>query len=112
MQPTERQLEASRVLGEAIARFLVTMAAAEAPRTPSAPPEQAGDVGPARLLVNPREAAKLLAISSRTLWGLTAPHGPILAVRLGRLVCYSPADLAKAIKHITVRGRAPRPDGS
>ena len=43
---------------------------------------------PDRLAVPPREAARLLSISERTLWGLTAPRGPIPAVRLGRSVRY------------------------
>ena len=30
-----------------------------------------------------REAAKALGISPRTLWGLTAPRGPIPGVRVG-----------------------------
>jgi len=36
-----------------------------------------------RLALRPREAAKVLGISERTLWGLTAPRGPIPAVKLG-----------------------------
>lgn len=35
------------------------------------------------LALRPREAAKLLGISPRTLWGLTAPRGPIPCVRVG-----------------------------
>jgi len=38
---------------------------------------------PDRLAVPPREAARLLSISERTLWSLTAPRGPIPALRLG-----------------------------
>lgn len=49
---------------------------------------------PAALLIDPRAAAALLAISARTLWALTAPRGPIPAVRVGRLVRYRPDDLA------------------
>lgn len=35
------------------------------------------------LALRPREAAKALGISARTLWGLTAPRGPIPCVRVG-----------------------------
>lgn len=35
------------------------------------------------LALRPREAAKALGISARTLWGLTAPRGPIPCVRIG-----------------------------
>mgnify|MGYP005852863719 FL=1 len=39
-------------------------------------------IGP--LALRPREAAKALGISTRTLWGLTAPRGPIPCLRIGR----------------------------
>lgn len=49
------------------------------------------------LALRPREAAKALGISARTLWGLTAPRGPIPCVRIGtgkrRAVLYPTADL-------------------
>jgi len=45
-----------------------------------------------RLLLSPREAAKLLSISERTLFTLTKA-GEIRAVRFGRNVRYDPADL-------------------
>jgi hypothetical protein len=45
------------------------------------------------LLLSTRDAARALAVSARTLWGLTSPRGPIPCVRLGRAVRYSPADL-------------------
>jgi len=35
------------------------------------------------LALRPREAAKALGISTRTLWKLTAPRGPIPCVRIG-----------------------------
>jgi len=45
-----------------------------------------------KLLVPPREAAWLLGgISTRHLWSLTAPRGPIPCIRLGRRVFYDPA---------------------
>jgi excisionase family DNA binding protein len=44
------------------------------------------------LLLKPREAARALAISERTLWELTK-RGKIPHVRIGRAVRYAPADL-------------------
>lgn len=38
---------------------------------------------PETLALRPREAAKALGISVRTLWNLTAPRGPIQAVKAG-----------------------------
>ena len=51
----------------------------------------------APLLLSAREAARLLSISERTLWGLTSPRGPILCVRLRGRVLYSPDALRKWI---------------
>ena len=49
------------------------------------------------LALRPREAAAALGISARTLWGLTAPRGPIPCVRVGsgkrRTVLYPTAML-------------------
>lgn len=36
-----------------------------------------------RLLVDARDACRLLAISDRTLFDLTAPRGPIPCIRIG-----------------------------
>lgn len=47
---------------------------------------------PDPLLVTPREAARLLAVSERTLWSLAAA-GEIPRVRIGRAVRYRVADL-------------------
>jgi len=52
----------------------------------------------ATLLVDPKEAARLLAVSSRTLWALTFERQPALPhVRCGRLVRYAMADLLRWI---------------
>jgi excisionase family DNA binding protein len=45
------------------------------------------------LLIRPREAARLLAISERSLWAFTQ-SGEIPFIRIGRSVRYCPADLA------------------
>jgi excisionase family DNA binding protein len=54
--------------------------------------------GPAApLLVNAREAARLMSISTRKLWSMTA-GGEIAAVRCGRAVRYDPIDLRAYIE--------------
>lgn len=50
------------------------------------------DPSPAPMLVNVKTAARLLSISSRKLWSMTA-GGELPCVRCGRLVRYDPADL-------------------
>lgn len=58
-------------------------------------PAQPGD-GPA-LLVDARTAARMLAVSPRTLHTLTR-RGELPSVRVGRLVRYSPSALAEWIQ--------------
>jgi excisionase family DNA binding protein len=51
-----------------------------------------------KLLVGADEAARLLGVSRKTLWNHTAPRGDrIPAVKLGRVVRYSPAELEQWI---------------
>ena len=47
----------------------------------------------APLALSPREAAKTLSISERSLWAATAPRGPIPSVKLGGRVLYPVAGL-------------------
>jgi excisionase family DNA binding protein len=54
-------------------------------------------------LLRPKEAAKSLAISERTLWELTN-QGDLPCVRIGRSVRYDPVDLASWIQ----RQKSPR----
>lgn len=50
------------------------------------------------LLVDPKEAKRLLTVSSRKLWSMTFEEDPPLPhIKLGRLVRYSLADLQRAI---------------
>jgi hypothetical protein len=52
----------------------------------------------AALLVDAREAARMLAVSPRKLWAMTFEEAPGLPyVRCGRLVRYSPDDLRQWI---------------
>ncbi|MBI5758811.1 MAG: helix-turn-helix domain-containing protein [Planctomycetales bacterium] len=53
----------------------------------------AANTVPVRLLLTPREAAKAMAVSERTLWGWSEPRGPIPVVRIGRSVRYDQRDL-------------------
>jgi hypothetical protein len=64
------------------------------------------------LLLNSRDAAKLLSVSERTLWGLTAPRGPIRAIRVAkRLQRYAVLDLERWIAAELSAGAAGEPSG-
>ena len=53
----------------------------------------------AALLVNPKTAARMMAVSPRKLWGMTFAEEPQLPhVRCGRLVRYPVADLQRWIE--------------
>ena len=54
---------------------------------------------PDALLVDARTAARMLSISERSLWSITAPRGPVAVVVIGRSVRYSIDDLQKFIDH-------------
>lgn len=52
-----------------------------------------------KLLFEPRETARMLAVSPRKLWSMTFEESPGLPyVRCGRLVRYSPDDLRRWIE--------------
>ncbi len=52
-----------------------------------------------QMLLTPREAAKALTISEKTLWSLSVPRGPIPVVRLGaRSVRYTRAALCHYVE--------------
>ena len=104
MNLTEHELAAGRQLGEALSRFVAVFM--EAPERQQHKPSSSiqsvldassrlvGD----RLAIPLRDAAKLLAISEKTLWSMTAPRGPIPAIRVGpRSVRYLVEDLRGAI---------------
>jgi excisionase family DNA binding protein len=61
-------------------------------------------LAPSPLLLTPAEAARMLAVSPRTLWGLTAA-GEVPAVRIGRAVRYAVADLREYVERLRERGR-------
>ena len=62
------------------------------------------------IALRPRDAATALGISARTLWGLTAPRGPIPCVRLGvgkrRAVLYPKSGLLAWLNHQAVSSGA------
>lgn len=57
-----------------------------------------------RLLLNLREAAQALSVSDRTLWGMSAPRGPIPVVKLGCSIRYEVRALEEYIQAQTQRG--------
>jgi excisionase family DNA binding protein len=56
------------------------------------------------LLVNAAEAARLLAVSERTLWSLTS-SGEIPAVRVRRCLRYAVRELEIYVEHLREVGR-------
>lgn len=55
--------------------------------------------GQPKLLLTPREAARALSVSERTLWSWTKPRGDLVAVRAGRrAVRYHIRDLEQWIE--------------
>jgi excisionase family DNA binding protein len=61
---------------------------------------------PATPLLSVPEAAKLLTISERKLWDITAPRGPLPVVRIGRAVRYRLTDLDTFIEAKKDKGGA------
>jgi len=115
---TTEEVAACQELAQAVLRFL---AAHEEGRRRRMPPTTSVAPQPAwvplmgsqkdrfeeaKLLLSTREAAKCLGTSERNLWKLTAPRGPIPAVRFGRVVRYSPDDLRAWIKQSRQEGHS------
>ncbi len=55
---------------------------------------------PPPLAVPAGEAARMLGVSPRTLWSLTAPRGPIPVCRVGRRVLYRVPDLEAYLRRL------------
>jgi len=49
-------------------------------------------------LLTAREASKVLRISERSVWAVSAPRGGLRCVRIGNRVLYDPVDLAAFIE--------------
>ncbi len=103
--PTPREMAAVKKLARAVLECVLAfdeghlLRACEqgiSRRSPSAPPSN--DPGPEALLLTPKEAARRLSVSVKTLTRLTQPSGLIPVVRIGRQVRYAPADLAAAVR--------------
>lgn len=66
------------------------------------------------LALRPREAARMLGVSARLLWSLTAPRGPIPCTRIGGrggCVLYRPADLDAWLRAAATRPAPPAEGG-
>ena len=115
---TTEEVAACQQLAQAVLRFL---AAYEEGRRKRSPPSMSVEPRPAwaplmgsqkdgfeeaKLLLSIRETAKCIGVSEKTLWTLTAPRGPIPAVRIGRAVRYSPDDLRAWIKQCRQEGHS------
>ncbi len=59
------------------------------------------------LALRPREAAKALGIGQRLLWDLTAPRGPIPAVKVGACVLYPVDGLKRWLTEQAAKGGQP-----
>jgi hypothetical protein len=62
---------------------------------------------PAPLLLRPRDAARVLGISERLLWSISAPRGPLAVVRVHRAVRYSTDELRRYIAAAQQQGARP-----
>ena len=126
MQRTSRETQAAIALADAILEFLIgreeATAARVAPKVTverpvhhrSAAPALVEPVKPARtiepklpnkLLVDSKEACRLLSLGERSLWSMTAPRGPIPSVRIGRCVRYSVTSLEEFVRRAAVKRR-------
>ncbi len=61
---------------------------------------------PAPILVDPKEAAKLLSVSPRKLWAMTFEQTPAIPhVKMGRLVRYPVAGLQAHVEAMLIGGQ-------
>lgn len=54
-------------------------------------------------LLTLKQAAERLAVSERSVWGKTAPRGPIACVKIGRAVRYRATDLDSFVASHAIR---------
>lgn len=76
-----------------------------------APMPPNGPTSGEQLLIPARDAARLLAVSERTLWSITHPRGSIVPVRIGSRCLYSPETLRQWITLQMAPGEEGRHDG-
>lgn len=126
MQRTSREAQAARALADALLEFLIEReeaaaararprvtdqrpvqqrAVAPAPTEPAMPARTIEPKPPNTLLVDSKEACRLLSLGERNLWSMTAPRGPIPSVRIGRCVRFSVASLEEFVKRTEVKRR-------
>lgn len=106
--PTPREMAAVRKLARAVLECVLAFDEGHLLRAGEQgislrPPSNSGDPGPEALLVTPKEAARRLAVSVKTLTRLTRPSGPVPCVRIGRQVRYAPSDLAAAVRTLQTK---------
>lgn len=106
MELSRSEIVAAHDLGEALLRFLKAwrLLTASEETKQRVPDSGKPDFSAAheQILFTPREAAKALRMSEKTLWSMTAPRGPIRSVRLGRSVRYLADDLRQAVSQSKV----------
>ncbi len=127
MQLTEQELTEARRTGEAVVRLIATIQQASESRRSermmrrglveegtSVPgsPARFESLPEGRLLVNTREAARMLSVSERTLRAMTAPRGPIPVIRFGRAVRYAVEDMNLALSTLRSHGKQARAEGN
>lgn len=107
--PTDRETVAARRLAEAVLEFVLAVdegrqdrsrarrPVEERPGAAAAPPT----TEPA--LLNVREAAQYLGVSTGTVHNMTAPRGPLPCVKIATRLCYVRRDLKAFIRERTVR---------
>ncbi len=126
MQRTSRETQAARALADALLEFLIEREEAAAARArprvtehrpvhhrpgasaPADPALAAREIEPKlpnKLLVDSKEACRLLSLGERNLWSMTAPRGPIPSVRIGRCVRFSVASLEEFVRRSEVKRR-------
>ena len=106
--PTPREVAAVRKLARAVLECVLAFNEGHLLRageqgTSLRPPSNPSDPGPEALLVTPKEAARRLAVSVKSLRRLSQPAGLIPVVRIGRQVRYAPADLAAAVRTLQTK---------
>jgi len=120
MKPTDDEIATARRLADALLAFMAAVEIGRAQRHASRTPARSeqSDVALAaqspgmtkrgqtnagqRILLTAREAAEALSISSRSLWQMTAPRGPIPVIRIGSSVRYAIEDLAEAVAALRI----------
>lgn len=114
---TKREIETAQRLGEAFTDFIITYAearmaqlvdivgAAEAERREQeqaridAERERLADTEE-RMFLTSKEAADMLAVSTRTLYAFSHPRGPIPVIKLGNSVRYDRRDIIAAMERL------------